>query len=59
MIRLRGDVGVLLCDPALVNILVCLREAVRKNVFFLKFSQMWVGGVADSQTRRRISGGYQ
>ena len=30
-----------------------LREGVKKNVFLGDLSQMWVGGVADSQTRSK------
>ena len=30
---------------------MCKREGVQKNFFLGDFSQMWLGGVADSQTR--------
>ena len=30
-----------------------LREGIQKKVFLGDFSQMWVGGVADSQTRSK------
>ena len=43
----RGQIGLLW------NFFVAIREGVKKNVFFGGLSQMWVGGVADSQTRSK------
>ena len=32
---------------------ICLREGIKKNFFWRDLSQMWVGGVADFQTRSK------
>ena len=32
----------------------CIREGIKKKVFLGDLSQMWVGGVADSQTRPKL-----
>ena len=40
-------------DLSTVYLWILIREGVKKNVFFGDLSQMWVGGVADSQTRSK------
>ena len=40
-------------DLSTVYLWILIREGVKKNVFFGDLSQMWAGGVADSQTRSK------